>query len=777
MDFSALSISKRSSRPASDVIDPPSLSPPIAPSVDPLPPLFSDIDLNEEVIDPEKNSSPVDSNSSVASARLFSEQASESEKSGTPVEEKQNEVAVKEESDIAWSDPEFNLSLPTTPPSPPGEAPQTVAKGAEGDLLWPEKPIVLARKASQQKSSEAEGAKPVQKREGEVLMKEQKTGKEGEMEGGKTKKGKEKEEKGARNENPPERGKAKKAKTHEEEEGEKTGKRKGQENAADKGEKPVQEKRKAGESESPAREEPRQKQRPPKIEQRTRSRDESDSDSPVRRPKRKATNRHDSGSDSPDREERRPTKRQREKELSDSDSDSTERRHHRTGKPKVRRGEESDSDEPPARHRSPKRKQKERRPPSLESDSDSPDPPPKRVRRLPETFPQKDPESDAPKPEPVKVKAPHVSAPRPTAAPAAAHPPVPVAPDTASSGLDGPAPAPTIRQTPTEVVMSSVTLQLYSEPPKPAELKSDPTKPLAMETGISTALDRALSNFRRLFTNEFIALMRPQTLKPLVDIGTFVMGLGSELEEEVARTAQSFSPVRNTVVSKVSSTLDSFLRELCSLVDGGYEVRAQKEAAFLQDLATLKTQIESLRQTHMTLTKQLLRETSAHANDVTCTQSARKARAQRLEFQHKELMLAQIDLEGRVNRQAREREATQEELFQLDRKRRELLREAENVSVGGPNVYDALARELRLLENELQEGTLGGIIGRALDAASAEAKSWAEDRALIEKLGQDARALLQKRGVSPRLGEARGGVGRGEGRLEEKAELRREVLR
>jgi hypothetical protein len=295
-------------------------------------------------------------------------------------------------------------------------------------------------------------------------------------------------------------------------------------------------------------------------------------------------------------------------------------------------------------------------------------------------------------------------------------------------------------------------LQLCSEPPKPKENVRIERR-FAIEMGIENGIERTISNFRRLFTNEFAALMRGNRSRSFDQIEGFTSAMGSEIEEEVKKAAELSSPLRTVITSAVTNTFDRFVSEFHSFMNEAYEERELREVGFFQDFNFLRTEIESLNEEYKSYTKKLLRESSAQANDLAYRESARKMKAQRLESRHRELMLAQIELESRCNRQIRDREKVQEELFQLDLKRRELLREPVGQAVETSAVHSAILRELRLLENELQDDKLGGMLHRTLELASVEGRGWVSEVTLIERLANDARIIIQNRGKRRSTGD------------------------
>jgi dsDNA-specific endonuclease/ATPase MutS2 len=119
-------------------------------------------------------------------------------------------------------------------------------------------------------------------------------------------------------------------------------------------------------------------------------------------------------------------------------------------------------------------------------------------------------------------------------------------------------------------------------------------------------------------------------------------------------------------------------------------------------------------------------------------EAARKAKVLRLGTQHREFTLAKMDLEARVARQTRHWENVQNDLSQLELRRKEFVREGGAIAREGIPTYDAVANELRILEEQLGEDRLSPMLRRMNEAIASETK------ALQDEIGAVLRLRVKK---------------------------------
>jgi hypothetical protein len=232
--------------------------------------------------------------------------------------------------------------------------------------------------------------------------------------------------------------------------------------------------------------------------------------------------------------------------------------------------------------------------------------------------------------------------------------------------------------------------------------------------------------------NEFSALMRPPSLPHASpEVEAFLWDLTGQLRTEIR---QQLGPVPSTVTDMISSQFDISLVDLRALLDDAKGQRAQRRVAFVHDLQVLHNQLCAFAAEFRAGTKALVKQVEAEANNLVYVEAARKAKMLSLETEWRELTLAKMDLEARVGRQTRDWENVHNDLFQLELKKREFVKTGEASPGKGIPSYDAVARELRILEEQLREDQLSPMLKRMNETVACETKALQDEIGAVLRL-------------------------------------------
>lgn len=214
--------------------------------------------------------------------------------------------------------------------------------------------------------------------------------------------------------------------------------------------------------------------------------------------------------------------------------------------------------------------------------------------------------------------------------------------------------------------------------------------------GFSTSLDRSISNFRRMFTSEFSAIVRQQPVSvPAFEVDEFADRLSSEIAAIIEAPLPQMDLNAPGLARKVGAAIDEHTKPVTNVLAEAETRNATAAEQHIAELRKLQEELESLRSVFKGATDGILRELERERQNSALIRDSEASRAREAEQRLRSLKLSEIGLETRQKNLDVEKEGLERSMRVFEQKRREW--EEETL----PRMYDEAGTLRRRIMDEL----------------------------------------------------------------------------
>lgn len=221
------------------------------------------------------------------------------------------------------------------------------------------------------------------------------------------------------------------------------------------------------------------------------------------------------------------------------------------------------------------------------------------------------------------------------------------------------------------------------------------TPQFPMEIGFATSLDRSISNFKRMFTNEFNQIFRQQSNNVTFDVDEFSDKLASEIASIIECPVTPADINSQNIARKVQVAIDEHTKPVTGILIEAEQRNSVAAEHHISELKQLQEELDSLRTVYRTSAEQIYRELERERQNSAAIRDNELSHSREIEQKLRTLKLRQIELETRAKNQAVEEESLERSLKMFEQKRREW--EDERL----PNLYDEGGAIRRRIIDEL----------------------------------------------------------------------------